>query len=127
MLTGRLTRVLPSTLIAIRYTAHSGAIVVLPVQAVRRDRHLAVLVGDADIKRWWRHFVGQAALEVYVDHHWTTGRAAVKVGPSTAAAHLYAAVHPDCPLGYSSVLVSIILDESPEVATPISGRRLGAR
>jgi len=109
-----LAPVLPTGLIALRYTAHNGATVVLPVLATRSGRHLAVLVGDAHSKRWWHHFVGQASLEIFVDGQWTTGRAAVKVGASTPVAGLYADAHPDRRLDYSSVLLSIVLDAPPD-------------
>ncbi|WP_406047155.1 hypothetical protein [Kribbella sp. NBC_00889] len=118
---------LPTGLIAIRYTAHNGARIVLPVQAVRHDRHLAVLVGEPDTKRWWRHFVGQAALEIFVDGQWTTGRAAIKVGASTAVANLYAEAHHGVSLTYNSVLLSIVLDSAPDTVARINARTPAVR
>lgn len=125
---------LPASLIAIRYTARSGASVVLPVQAVRHGHRLAVLVGDADAKRWWHHFVGPAALDVLVDRRWTSGHAAVKVGPLTAPARLYRSAHPDRVLDHNSVLLGIALDqarpdEAVRTGTPLAPglRRTGHR
>ncbi|MFI7063654.1 hypothetical protein ACIBL3_21900 [Kribbella sp. NPDC050124] len=116
---------LPTSLIAIRYTGRSGATVVLPLQAVRHGQRVAVLVGDADARRWWHHFVGPAALDVLVDGRWTSGHAAVKVGPMTAPARLYRTAHPDHVLDHNSVLLGIVLDQARPDGVVRTGKPLG--
>ncbi|MFK4084887.1 hypothetical protein ACI2LF_12295 [Kribbella sp. NPDC020789] len=58
------------TLVLLRYRTRDHRLIVLPVQALRTDGQLAVLVANADNKHWWRHFRHEEPLEAYIDSAW---------------------------------------------------------
>lgn len=74
-------RLLPRSLVLLRYTARDGRIIEFPVQAATHGREVLVLAGSPDTKRWWRHFRGaERPIEVLIDGRWRTGVAQAWLG-----------------------------------------------
>lgn len=78
--------VLPRSMVLLRYVSASGATITLPVQAAQDGARFVVLVGDAERKRWWRHFRHAAAVDVYLDGAWhrTVGQVATATGEAAS-------------------------------------------
>jgi hypothetical protein len=66
LLQSPIRHVLPRTMVLLRYVSATGATIILAVQAAQDAGRLVVLVGQADKKRWWRHFRNAAAAEVWL-------------------------------------------------------------
>jgi hypothetical protein len=92
--------------------ARSGRAVVLPVMYAQQGERLAVLVGGAQRKRWWRNFTQPAPIQVWLRGVARTGVAhLVGTGaPGRAeAAGVYGARFPDLPVRDEPMVV-ITLD-----------------
>jgi hypothetical protein len=86
--------------------------VVLPVMYARRADRVVVLVGGADQKSWWRHFIRPAAVRVLLsgDQRSGTGHVVGHTAPQRAdAAGIYTTRFPDIPV-QADPLVVIDLD-----------------
>ncbi|MFC0531715.1 hypothetical protein [Phytohabitans kaempferiae] len=64
ILRSRLHRLLDSELCELRYRTGSGRRVTLPVLYATDGGKYVVLIGDSANKRWWRHFLRPAQLEL---------------------------------------------------------------
>ncbi|MEK6439048.1 hypothetical protein [Pseudonocardia sp. T1-2H] len=75
------------TLCALRYTARDGRRITLVVAAVRDADRLLVVVGNAAVKTWWRHFrAHERPVEVTIDGRWVRCTGRVLDAPERAAA-----------------------------------------
>lgn len=88
LLLGSLLRpLLDEKLCALRYTvASTGATVVFPVEYAFAGDRLLVLAGRPERKRWWRHFMSAAPVEVWWNGRWVRGEGRVAAGAERQAA-----------------------------------------
>jgi len=106
LLQSPIRHLLPRTLVLLRYVSATGATIILPVQAAQDARRLVVFVGQADKKRWWRHFRDAAAADVWLDGSWHP--AIGEVSPTNGeAASLYRRRFPRVAVPMAAILVEL--------------------
>jgi len=76
----------------VRYSGRrSGRVVTTPTQYARRGDDVVIAVARPESKTWWRNFVEEGALELFLDGRWVPYRARAVRGdrePDVAAALL---------------------------------------
>jgi hypothetical protein len=115
-------RTLGANLTALRYTTRSGAEVTFPVQVAHERDRLVILVGRADTKRWWRHFIDRALVDVLVDGQWRAGTGEVAVDDRAAGA--YRRAFPRLAVADDATLVTVTFDGPPPATPVLRGRSL---
>ena len=108
----------------LRYTARSGATIVLPVQTVQDRRRIVVLAGNADKKRWWRHFSTPATVHVWHDGQWYGGIGTVVIGRDNDDAAAYRRAYPRRTLPADATFVVVTFPEPLGPRPPLRGRPL---
>lgn len=122
LLGSRARPILGATMTALRYTARSGSMVTVPVQAAHDRDRLVVLVGRPAGKRWWRHFTDRALVDVLIDGHWCP--ATGEVAADERAVRAYRATFPRVAVADDATLVTITLDRPLPATQPLRGRSL---
>lgn len=115
-------RLMPTSLVVLRYVSRTGATITFAVQAARDTDRLLVVVGNADRKRWWRHFRTPAPVEVCLHGGWfgAVGRVV-----DAGAAPAYRRRFPHSPA--SAVYVELTCADLPAEVGPLRGWRLWRR
>ncbi|MCM4084661.1 hypothetical protein [Paractinoplanes hotanensis] len=115
---------LPRTVVLLRYVSATGATITLPVRAAQEATRFVVLVGQADNKRWWRHFRHAAAADVWLDGRWHP--AIGEVSPANGgAASLYRRRFPRTAVADNAILVDLRCDA--RISLNLRGRPLFLR
>jgi hypothetical protein len=115
---------LENAVAVLRYTARSGAQIKVPVQAAHDRGRIVVLAGNADKKRWWRHFTPPAAVDVWHDGKWHGGTGVVMIGGAAEGAGVYRRVYPRHTVPANATFVVVTFPESLAPRAPLRGRRL---
>jgi hypothetical protein len=108
----------------LRYTARSGAQIIVPVQAAHDRGRIVVLAGNADKKLWWRHFTTPAAVDVWHDGQWHGGTGTVVIGRDGEAASAYRRAFPRLIVPANATFVMVAFPEPLAARAPLRGRRL---
>ena len=83
-----------------------------------------MLVGNADKKRWWRHFSTPATVDVWHDGQWSGGIGTVVIGRDNDAATAYRRVYPRRTLPADATFVVVAFPEPMGPRVPLRGRPL---
>ena len=120
-----LRRLLGGKLAVLRYRAQSGAVVTLPVQVACDAGEVVAMAGAAAGKRWWRHFLAPARVEVLLDGGWHIGTGTVAAGADRRPADAYAKVFPHLAISSDAAFVVVVLrEDTVPVSAPLRGRHL---
>jgi len=119
LLRSRARPVLGARMTALRYTARSGAVVMVPVQAAHDRDRLVVLVGRPEGKRWWRHFINRAPTDVLVEGQWHAATA--EVAADERAAQAYRDAFPHIAAAEGATFVTVTLDHQLPATPPLRG------
>lgn len=116
---------LPGGLVLLRYVSAAGAVITLPVQAARAATTLLVAAGNAEDKRWWRHFRRAADVQIWLAGTWHP--AVGQVTSATTAAAAYRQRFPRAHLDDTSVLVEVHGTDLPTEPVLLRGTPLRNR
>jgi hypothetical protein len=93
-------------------------------QAPLMNRIVLVLSGHAANKRWWRHFLGGATVEVLLDGEWRAATGRVVTGADGGAAAAYQQAFPHMTIAADSTFVVVALDAAVAALPTLRGAAL---
>jgi hypothetical protein len=119
LLHSRARPILGARMTALRYTARSGAVVMVPAQAARDRDRLVVRVGRPEGKRWWRQFINRAPTDVLVEGQWHAATA--EAAADERAVQAYRDAFPHVAAADGATFVTVALDRPLPATPPLRG------